>query len=198
MVTSENRLKLSFTAVALGLREAEAALLLLKRCASWKEASDLAIEENAFQLTSSASTRRVFREVRQRLEMLEPETLEAFTDGSADDRRAILLIAVCKCYPFIFDFIRTTLAEKVTVFDDNLTASDFDAYWNRVALEHPELEEITTTTRKKIRQVMFRMLAEAGLLTETRNPQISAIPISPTIETVLRREGGIYREAFLT
>lgn len=190
--------KLSFTALALGLREAAVALELYNKSSDWQDAAQLAVASNPFQLNSSASTRRVFREVRQRLEMLEPETLDAFTDGSADDRRAILLIAVCKCYPFIFDFIRTTIAEKVTVFDYKLTASDFDAYWNHASLEHPELEGLTTTTRKKIRQVMFRMLAEARLLTETRNPQISAIPISPTIETVLRREGGIYREAFLT
>lgn len=197
MVEQEQKLKLSFTALALGLRETEVALSLFDRSEDWKIAAKIADDENAFQLTSSASTRRVFREVRQRLEVLDHQTWEAFVDGSVDDRRAILLIAACKCYPFIFNFIRTTLADKLAVFDYNLSQSDFDSYWNQAALEHPELENMTDSTRKKIRQVTFRILAEAGLLTETRNPQITAIPISPIIETVLRREGEIYREAFL-
>ncbi len=32
------------------------------------------------------------------------------------------------------------------------------------ANQHPELEEIKETTRKKLRQVLFRMLREAGIL----------------------------------
>ena len=198
MVAPEHKLKLSFTALALGLRETEVALSVFDRSGDWKAAASMAVEENAFQLTSSASTRRVFREVRQRLEVLDPQTREAFVDGSADDRRSILLIAACKCYSFIFDFVRTMLANKVAVFDHNLSQSDFDAYWNQATLEHPELEDISESTRKKIRQVTFRLLAEAGLLTGTRPPRITVIPISPTVEAVLRREGDIYREAFLS
>lgn len=198
MSSQKNNLKLSFTSIALGLREAETALALFERTGDWKEAANVAIEENSFQLTSSASTRRVFSEVRQRLETLTPETLEAFHDSYTNDRRAILLIAICKCYSFIFEFIRSTLADKVTVFDYGLSQADFDAYWNASALEHPELEEITDSTRKKIRQVVFRLLTEAGLLTETKDPQITPIPIPSSIEAVLHREGEIYREVFLS
>ena len=65
-------------------------------------------------------------------------------------------------------------------------------------MDYPELEDIALSTKKKLKQVLIRLLAEAGLLTETENPWIT--PISPPgrIEEVFEREGREYRDAFLT
>jgi len=198
MADQPQKLKLSFTAIALGQREAGEVLSLWTTAGDWDVAASLAIEENPFQKSTSASTRRIFREVRQRLQTLDKETLGSFADGTSDEQKAILLIAACKCYPFLFDFIRTTLADKLVVFDYQVGKEDFDIFWNRSLLDHPELEEIANSTRLKIRQVTFRLLAEAGLLTSTRNPQITPIHISPATESVLSLEGPAYREAFLS
>ena len=193
-----SQFKLSFTAIALGLREAGEVLSLWRATGGWDEAAKRAVEDNPFQKSSSSSTRRIFREVRQRLQTLNSQTLEQYSDVSTDDQKAILLIAACKCYSFLFDFIRSTLAEKWVVFDYQLSIEDFDTYWNRTLIDHPELEGIADSTRKKIRQVTFRLLAEAGLLSSTRAPQITPIHLSPIVEGILNREGAIYRQAFLT
>jgi hypothetical protein len=192
-----SQFKLSFTAIALGLREAEAMLGLWRHERDWDGVGEAAVEGNIFQKSSSASTRRIFRELRQRLEFLDPQTLEQFDQVSTDEQRAILLIAACKCYPFLFDFIHSTLADKLAVFDYAVSTEDFDLYWNRTEIDHPELEDIADSTRKKIRQVTFRLLTEAGLFSSTRQPQMTPIHISPAIEAVLLREGAIYRQAFL-
>lgn len=198
MADQSQTFKLSFTAIALGHREAVEVISLLGVAGDWDAAAALAIEENPFQKRTSNSTRRIFREVRQRLETLNTTTLEQFQDASNDDQKAILLIAACKCYPFLFDFICTTLADKLMVFDYQVGKDDFDIFWNRSLLDHPELEGIADSTRLKIRQVAFRLLAEAGLLSSTRNPQITPIHISPATEPVLSLEGPGYREAFLS
>lgn len=198
MADQPQKLKLSFTAIALGHREAGEVMSLLRASGDWDAAASLAIEENPFQKSASASTRRIFREVRQRLQTLDESTLERFQDANSDDQKGILLIAACKCYSFLFDFIRTTLADKLVVFDYRVSKEDFDIFWNRSLFDHPELEGIADSTRLKIRQVSFRLLAETGLLSSTRNPQITPIHISPTIEAVLSREGETYRQAFLS
>lgn len=198
MTEQSRQFKLSFTAIALGLREASEVLSLLRSTGCWEATASLAVEENPFQKSTSSSTRRIFREVRQRLETLDPSTLEQFEEVSSDDQKAILLIAACKCYPFLFDFIRSTLAEKSQVFDFHLSKEDFDVFWNRSLIDSKELESIADSTRKKIRQVTFRLLAEAGVISSTRDPQITPIQISPAIEAVLLREGTKYRQAFLT
>ena len=197
MTEQPRQFKLSFTAIALGLREASEVLSLWRLTSDWDEAAKLAIEENSFQKGSSASTRRIFRELRQRLEFLDPHTVEQFEQVSTDEQKAILLIAACKCYPFLFEFIQSTLADKLAVFDYAVSTEDFDLYWNHTEIDHPELEDIADSTRKKIRQVTFRLLTEAGLLSSPRQPQMTPIHISPAIEAVLLREGAIYRQAFL-
>lgn len=196
-VGQSSQFKLSFTAIALGLREASAILSLWREEKDWDALAVIAVEGNIFQKSSSASTGRIFREIRQRLQTLHVSTLEEFEDASTDDQKAILLIAACKCYPFLFDFVRSTLADKLVVFDYGVSKEDFDIFWNRSQLDHPALEGIAESTRLKIRQVTFRLLAEAGLLTSTKAPQMTPIYISPAIEATLGREGESYRAAFL-
>ena len=191
-------LRLSFTALALGLREMEVVVPLYLEHSKWEEVGKLVNDENLFQLTSQASSIRVFREVRQRLQTLDQETLEIFTELNLDEKRAIALIAACKKYPFIFDFIRITLKDKIQVFDQTLREEDLDVFWNTQTIEHPELEDIAETTKKKLKQVLVRLLAEAGILSSTENPWIT--PVSPPgrIEEVFEKEGLVYREAFLS
>ena len=198
MIKDQNSsFKLSFTSLALGLQESKTALALFRKTGSWDQAERLAVEENAFQKNNSASTRRIFREIRQRLQTLDEDTLDDFLDANSDDRKAILLIAACKCYPFLFEFIRTTLADKYAVFDYRVGKGDFDTYWNRSSLEHPSLEEVSDSTRLKIRQVTFRLLAEAGLLSSSKAPQITPIQLSSMMLTILGRERNLYCQAFL-
>jgi hypothetical protein len=190
-------MKLSFTAIALGLNEFELLARLRSEEDSWDAVQERVHKETLLKRTTRASVTRVMREVRQRIQCLAPETRSNFLDWGYEERRAIALIAACKCYPFIFDFIRITLKDKLQVFDQALRDEDLDGFWNSKAVDYPELEEIALSTKKKLKQVLIRLLAEAGLLTETKNPWIT--PKSPPgrIEEVFEREGGEYRDAFL-
>ena len=164
---------------------------------NWTETVQTALDENLLQRNTLASRRRILREVRQRLVTLHDSTIAGFPEASPEEKRAIALLAVCKCYPFVFSFIRDVLREKLAVFDNELTLSDFHSFWNALSVKHPELDEITVNSRKKLRQVLFRILAEAGLLKSTRNPVITPIFLTPVLEGILRTEGPQFREAFL-
>ncbi len=195
---TQPHLKLSFTTLALGLREMETIVPIYLECADWESAGKRAVDQNLLQLTSQASTIRVFREVRQRLQCLANETLSNFMDWAFEERQAIALIAACKCYPFIFDFIRLALKDKIQVFDQSLREQDLDVFWNSKAIEHPELEDVADSTKKKLKQVLIRLLAEAGLLSDTEKPWITPIMPPGRIEEVFEREGLEYRDAFLS
>ena len=51
------------------------------------------------------------------------------------------------------------------VMDFELTELDYDAFFNRNVDWHDELDEITSSTKQKLKTVMFRMLREAGIIT---------------------------------
>ena len=90
------------------------------------------------------------------------------------------------------------LKDKLQVFDEVLIDEDFNNYWNTKAVDIPELDEVAQSTRKKVKQVLIRLLVEAGILSKTNNPLITPIYPTTRIENLLAREGANYRAAFLT
>ena len=192
-----SRLKLSFTSIALGLNDFALLIRQYHETQDWAETLARVDAGNLLQRQSTHSTRRVFREIRQRIEHLSAQTLSEFPDAPLEDQRSIAFLAVCKCYRFIFDFVHLVLRDKLVVFDYALLDEDFAGFWNRMAVDHPELEELSDSTRKKIRQVTVRILVEAGLLSGTKSPTITPVLLSASMEAIIEREGRQYRDAFL-
>lgn len=191
-------MKLSFTAISFAFREFEIVARLRLEEQDWDKVFEQVETEDLFQLASRATTIRRFREIRQRVGSLSIETLQVFVESGSDIKKAIAFLAICKTYPFIFDFVRFVLKEKLKIFDRQLTDMDFNTYWNEKANEHPELDDLQETTRKKTKQVLLQILAEAGLLSDTTSLWITPyIPI-PGVLALFEREGSQFRDAYLS
>ena len=52
---------------------------------------------------------------------------------------------------------------------------DFDAFFNSKMNYHESLENITETTRKKLKQVLFKMMKEAEIIDRDDNVQASLL-----------------------
>jgi hypothetical protein len=191
-------MKLSFTAISLGLREFEILIELYLDLGDWEKVSKEVINEDLFQQTSQASVIRQCREIRQRIQSLQKETLEDFIEWGPDERKFIAFLAICKTYPFVFDFVSQVLGEKLAIYDYQLQEVDFTAYWNDKLMEYPELDNITESTKKKIKQVLVRTLSEAGLIDGTSSQRITPYFPIPGLDEVFQREGNKYRKALLT
>ena len=196
-VTGVAPLKLSFVSIALGFNECEELISHYFLARNWNKVAEEVYSQNLLKKNAASSTKRIFRELRQRLETLDSSTLDRFMEASFEDKKLILLLSIFKCYSFVFDFARVTLCDKLIVFDFKVTPEDFNSFWNTMSVEHPELDKMTVTTRKKVRQVMLRIFVEAGLLLDTKNPIITPRPLSPLMESIITTEGEEYRIGFL-
>lgn len=192
-----DRVRLSFTSLALGFREFSTICDLYAKNDSWDETLQMVREDNLLQRPSAKTAQRIFGEIRKRIETLSQETIQTFSDANSEDRIAIAYLAACKLYPIIFDFVRFTLLEKIAVFDFSATENDFNAYWNRIIIDHPDLETVTEKTQEKARQNVFKMLGEAGIISNRSPFDLTVSPLSTTLENLLDREGPEYRQAFL-
>jgi hypothetical protein len=103
-------------------------------------------------------------ELRHRLSTLTDEQLELLAHATAEDRAALAWLAACKYNRFVFEFAAEVLRDKLAAHDPVLRHSDYEAYLDIKSLSHPELERITPSSKSKIRQVLLKMLVEAGLL----------------------------------
>ncbi len=131
----------------------------------WKKVRETVSKENILQARTLTTVEIISREIISRLKLLSDNELTVLTEGSPQDQEYILWIAVCRRYRFIYEFAVEVLREKYLTLQYELNYDDFDAFFNSKASWHEELERITDSTRKKLRQVLFRILREVGLLT---------------------------------
>jgi hypothetical protein len=124
----------------------------------WNSVRDKVIAENLLQTRTLNTLKRVCLEVISRLRTLSPGELECLVEGSHQEQAYLLWLAVCRRYRFIADFAVEVLRERYITLKGDLTLDDFDSFFNRKSEWHLELDEITPSTRGKLRQVLFKML----------------------------------------
>ena len=181
-----SRYALSFTSGALLMREAAIAapLYLLER--DWSKVRAAIQQNNLLQTRTVASGQRLTREVVQRLEVLSDSELELLIDGTATERGHLLWAAACRRYDLIGEFAEEVLRERFLLLTSTLGHEDFDGFVRGKALWHQEVAELKDSTLRKLRSNVFRMLVEAGLLSE-RGHILQTVPSQRVAETLARR-----------
>ncbi|MBK9103292.1 MAG: DUF1819 family protein [Saprospiraceae bacterium] len=130
----------------------------------WDEVRAAVSSENLLLKVKKATMDRQYREIKKRLVLLTPAQLTALSEGSRDDARAIIFLAMLKSYAFLRDFVLEVIRTKFQVYDTGLTEKDYDRFFETKELAYPELTQLSPSTSRKIKQVTFRMLEETGLL----------------------------------
>lgn len=174
-----SRYALSFTSGSLLMREATIATPIYLRERDWAEVRRRLEEGNLLQARTHASCHRLSREVAQRLSVLTDDELELLVDSTTSERGHLLWTAACRRYELIAEFAEEVLRDHFLLLTPTLTHDDFDNFIRRKALWHEELSELKDSTLKKLRSNVFRMLIEAGLLTE--NDYINEAMISTRV-----------------
>jgi hypothetical protein len=172
---------LSFTAASLRPELARIVAECFLTVGDWDQVKAQVLATNALQCRSASSTVRLERELQQRLQTLTHEQLALLAKATAEDRTAMAWLAVCKRSSFVCDFAAEVLREKLAAHDAILRPSDYESYVEHKSLPHPELARLTPSSKRKIRQVLLRMLAEAGLLVSTRSRAIQRPVLSPAV-----------------
>lgn len=183
--TSSERYALSFTTGGLLARESDVASQLFLCGLSWAEVRSKLIEDNLLQSRTFSTRVRTAREVVQRLSVLADAEIELLQDGSPSERGYILWVAACRRYTFIGEFAEEVVRERFLLMTPTLSDEDFQRFLTGKSLWHPELDQLRSSTRHKLRQTLFRMLFEAGL--KTAGDRIVPTMFSARVIEVLER-----------
>ncbi len=170
---------MSFTAGSLFHRESVSLAKLYLDCRDWNVVRDVVIADNLLQARTLNTLKRVCREVLSRIQTLSYDTLEFFVEGNSQEQGYLLWLAICRRYNFIADFAVEVLRERYISLKTDVTYDDFDSFFNRKSEWHCELDDLTQTTREKLRQILFKMLRQADLLAV--NNTINAAMLSPRL-----------------
>lgn len=183
---SNDSYRMAFTTGGLFHPESVRLAALYLDLGDWSAVRAQVIADNLLQARTLSTLQRVCREVISRLRTLGLGELGCLVAGNPQEQAALLWLAVCRRYRFIAEFASEVLRERYISLQPDVTPEDFDAFFNRKAEWHLELDGLTPATRAKLRQVLFRILREADLLAD--NHRINPVLLSQRLLAAIPRD----------
>ena len=148
--------------------------------------------DNGLQKRTPASAKRQTRLLRNRLGLASPELLHIIVSGSNEAVTQALLAAAIKHSRLLGDFMDTVIRQHLRVYETSLAATDWSRFLEECAKHAPEVEGWAQSTRKKLGQVVIRILAEAKYLANTRSMTFRPVSLVPEVRHCLERDGEHY------
>ena len=183
--------KVSFTTGGLYYREAIRIIPLYCVLKDWHQVRSKILDENLLQSRTKMASQRTLRELLPRLQTLTEDQMRLIAGGSRRDQNQILWLSVCKQYPLVREFAIEVLREKFFCSNQAVGLTDFDTFFFSKAEWHQELGNLTEMTMKKLRQVLFRMMREAELI--SMDGKIIFASLSPAVaRAIIRDDASLY------
>jgi len=179
--------KMSFALGGLFLNESLDVARLHIASTSWPETLLRALKAGIVKLPKEASQRRTLREIINRLSTLSTNEIVYLTNfAGRADQQALLWLATCRAYRFVREFATDVLQDRYLSFQLDVPIESFDHFFEAKAEWSDELASISPSTQRKLRQVLFRIMREAHILTESNRMQKAYL--SPTLRTLIAAE----------
>lgn len=156
---------MSFSVGGLMLNES----LMIAQCyqpgESWTSARERLLAQGASSLPKLASQTRALREVYDRIGHLS-DFERHYVSAEADraEQQAMIWLAICRTYRFVYEFAVEVISERYQSWRLDLGHEVFDRFLAEKAERDTGLAELSSSTCAKLRQVLFRILRETGLI----------------------------------
>jgi hypothetical protein len=159
--------KMSFSTGGLFLNESLEVARLHREDEDWRDTITRALGEGAASLPKAASRRRTLREIANRISTLTRDELDFFTtDADRLEQQALLWLSTCRAYRFVREFAIEVIRERYLSYQLDLPLEAFDTLLDAKAEWDEGLAAINLSTRLKLRQILFRIMREAGVISE--------------------------------
>lgn len=168
--------RMSFTTGGLFLNESLEVAKLHREGESWEDTAKRALDEGTTTLPKSASNRRSLREITNRLRTLTKQERNFLSeDADRTDQQALLWLATCRTYRFVAEFSEEVIRDRYLSYQMDLPLSAFDIALGNKAEWDEGLAKLSDSTRSKLRQILFRIMREAGILSQENRIQASIL-----------------------
>lgn len=180
IVIMRNTKKYNFSLTSASLRLPE----MVKIAQAVKENSDFDYTKEVGRGNQNTG-KRLFLEIRKRVNALTPQQLEIFLQGDLVSQKQLAFLAICKSFAFVRDFVGEVLREKVLVYDYEVRDGEYLSFFRRKLELYPEMEDLSDESRYKIKQVLFKILEQSGIIDSVKNKNIQFQILDPKIINVI-------------
>ena len=125
-----------------------------------------AIEENVLAIRTVTASKRIVAETLKRLSVFTSEELAYLSgaDAPTSDRETLMWIAMCRYYAIVGEFAFDVLKAHYLTGRISLDFEDYARFMADRATWHPEIDQLSELTAKKLRGNLFKAMSEAHLL----------------------------------
>lgn len=170
---------------SLQVRECRIIADLLLRGASPEQWQEAIQKQNLLQKRSPASAKRIAQALRKRLERLDAPFWRAIRDGDDELATQVAFCAALERNLLLVEYIETVLKDAFVTRAEVLEPYHWGDFLEDRSHRDPAIETWTESSRKKMGQVIYRMLAEVGLLRSTRSMKLQHLLVRPEVRALL-------------
>lgn len=145
--------------------------------------------DNVLQKSSPATAVRQARLIRLRLESIDSSVWSVIRDGDKETATQLLFAAALRHSELLKDFLREVVVDHVRRFEGTLSVKAWEPFLHDCAARDPAVATWSDSTRKKLLQVIVRILAEARYLESTRSLRLLHPHLHPTVRKALAEAG---------
>ncbi|WP_218698255.1 DUF1819 family protein [Acinetobacter harbinensis] len=158
--------------------------LLLREATAeqWKHAIQI---ENILQKRTAASAQRNATAIRKRLERLEPDFWKALRDGDDELATQVAFCGALERNLLLVEFMGTVMRDAYLSQAQHLDSYLWADFLDERSQRDPDICEWKESSKKKMGQVVFRMLAEAGYLKSTRQLELQRVIVRAELRSLL-------------
>ena len=127
----------------------------------WHQAIQI---DNILQKRTPASAQRNATAIRKRLERLEPDFWKALRDGDDELATQVAFCGALERNLLLLEFMETVMRDAYISQAQHLDSYIWSDFLDERSQRDPDICEWKESSKKKMGQVVFRMLAEAGYL----------------------------------
>jgi hypothetical protein len=143
------------------------------------------ISDNVLQKKSPATAKRQAALIKKRLDLMTPDLWRLVVNGTHEVATQALLAAAIKHSHLLGDFLQSVVKARLKVFENQLSRRDWKTYLEEREQLESEVALWAESTRNKLGEVIFRMLAEAKYLDSTRSLKITPIVMTDEVRRYL-------------
>lgn len=120
----------------------------------------------------STTGKRKFSELILRLRELSEKEVAFLIDTNKENQRLLIFLASVRLYRFLREFIEEVIWEKLMVYDYQLTNRDLTSFMYEKSIVYDEIRDLSENSKKKVQQVTFKHLEQAGLIDNIINKKL--------------------------
>lgn len=145
------------------------------------------VTENCLQKRTAATAKRFSQAIRKRLELLPTDFLVLLREGDDELATQTAFCAALARNLLLVEFVETVIYDAFLTQSDKLAAYQWLDFLQERAGRDSGIANWTDSSQKKTGQIVFRMLAEVGLLESTRKPVLQTITARSELVALLEK-----------